>query len=241
MNLTIDIGNTSTKVVLFEQDEPVFRKLFLSLKAKDLLPLLKRFPVEHSILSSVIHTPPGIPALLRKNSAFLLLDHRTALPVRNKYRTPETLGKDRIAGVIGAAALFPGRNCLVIDAGTCIKLDIINDRNEYLGGSISPGLSMRFKALHAFTGKLPEIRPAAGNRITGRSTKESILSGVQEGILFEMEGFIRRYKKEYSRLQLILTGGDAPRFARRLNLPIFAAPDLVNIGLNEILKFHVSN
>lgn len=240
MYLTIDMGNSATKLVLFEQDELVFARTYKAIGSTELKQLLDQFAPARSILASVVSTPLRITSLLKQQTRFISLNASTALPVINRYETPRTLGKDRLAGVIGAAALFPGKNILVIDAGTCVKYDFINSRKEYMGGSISPGLLMRYKSLHEFTGKLPLIKPGTPGSFIGKNTRDAILTGVEVGIENEISGFIKMYKKRYKSLKLVMTGGDAPRFVRKLNLPIFAAPDLVNIGLKEILKFHDS-
>jgi len=132
--------------------------------------------------------------------------------------------------------LFPRRPVLVIDAGTCIKYDFIDATGHYMGGSISPGLVMRFEALHHFTSALPRVQPHALKKLTGKNTKESILTGVEQGIRFEMDGFIAAYKKQYKNLKIVITGGDAPRLAKPLKSGIFAAPHLIHLGLYEILK-----
>ena len=137
------------------------------------------------------------------------------------------------------AKLFPGSNVLVIDAGTCVKYDFVSSKKEYLGGSISPGLRMRFEALHNFTNRLPFIQPGKYTKLIGASTKDSILTGVQTGMVHEIDGFIEQYKNRYRTLQVVMSGGDAPLFAGRIKSSIFAAPNLIQIGLNEILKYNV--
>jgi type III pantothenate kinase len=143
-----------------------------------------------------------------------------------------------VANVVGAASLFPKQNCLITDAGTCIKFDFINAKKQYLGGAISPGISMRFKALHHYTDKLPLIKPQKKVMLIGNSTKNSIASGVQNGALAEIENIILRYKKKFGGIKVILTGGDMEPFARNIKSDIFAAPHLTLIGLNEILNFN---
>ena len=240
MYLTIDIGNSATKLVLFEQDEIVFHKTVKTLNLTEIKRLVKEYSPEKSILSSVARSSPAIISFLKMNSGFVKLDARSKIPIRNRYQTPKTLGNDRLASVIGAASIFSGKNALVIDAGTCIKYDFISASRQYFGGSISPGLHMRYLALNTFTGKLPLVEPAQVRSLIGRNTRESILTGVELGIENEKKGFIKSYQQKFHGLKMIMTGGDAARFAKRLKLPIFAAPHLVNIGLKEILKFHDS-
>ncbi len=238
MYLTIDMGNTATKLVLFEQDELVYSKIVKALSVPETRRIVKRLEPKAIILSTVIKTPEPLLKVLKMQKRFIQLSANTRLPIKNRYETPKTLGKDRLAGIIGAAALFPGRNVLVIDAGTCIKYDFINSKKEYFGGAISPGLNMRYQALHQFTDQLPLLVPEGKPQFVGRNTRDAIRSGVETGIANEIAGFIQLYRKQYKSLKLVITGGDASRFVRTLNLPIFAAPDLVNIGLKEILKFH---
>jgi type III pantothenate kinase len=238
MNLTIDSGNTSSKLVIFDQDK--IRQTFYLKKLilKDIKKIFSDFLIERSILSAVVKTDKNIPDFLRSNSFFISLNSSTRLPVKNRYKTPATLGSDRLASAIGANSLFPKTNVLVIDAGTCIKYDFINSKKEYLGGSISPGLNMRFLALHNFTDRLPLITPERTSKLTGATTKESILTGVETGIIHEMNGFIEAYRSRYKELNIVMSGGDAPLFVKRLKSSIFAAPNLIHVGLHEILKFN---
>jgi len=238
MNLTIDSGNTSAKLMIFNRDK-VKKSLFLKkLTLKDLKKIFSDFEIQSSILSAVVETEKSNLDFLRSNSSFIRLNSSTKLPIKNKYQTPATLGTARLASVIGASALFPGVNVLVIDVGTCIKYDFINSKKEYLGGSISPGLNMRFAALHNFTDRLPLIKSENTNKLTGATTKESILTGVQSGMIHEMNGFIKVYQERYRSLKVVMSGGDAPMFGKSLKSSIFAAPNLIHLGLHEILKFN---
>ncbi|MBP6335355.1 MAG: type III pantothenate kinase [Bacteroidia bacterium] len=241
IHLTIDNGNTSTKVVVFADDVIRFRKVYTSFTAKDLKSLYLRFKPDASIISSVTKLSSALLKFLRSREHFLDLSGKTPVPLKMSYKTPQTLGTDRLAGIVGVSKLFPKQNVLVIDLGTCIKYDFLSKKNKYIGGSISPGLNMRLKALHDYTGRLPLLKPSSVKGFEGSSTKESILSGVQVGIVAEMEGFISRYKKKYGLVKIVLTGGDAHCFAGQLKMSIFAAPDLVSIGLNEILIFNAES
>lgn len=162
-----------------------------------------------------------------------------SLPFKSEYATPETLGADRIAAVAGASKLFPGENVLAIDLGTCITYDFITMQNIYKGGAISPGINMRFKAMKHFTARLPKL-PVPDNLpdITGDSTRSCMESGVLNGVSFEIEGMVAAYKK-FGEIKIILTGGDAFIFEKKFKEYIFAAPDLVLIGLNVILQHNV--
>ncbi|MBL0104723.1 MAG: type III pantothenate kinase [Bacteroidetes bacterium] len=236
MNLTIDAGNTSIKVLVLRGDNPVYRHACKSLSTRYLQSLQRSFTIEEGMISSVIHLSPAVKKHL-KSMGVRELTERTKIPVKNLYKTPSTLGKDRLANVIAASFLFPGKNILVVDCGTCIKYDLLQNGKIYRGGSISPGLEMRFNALHRFTGKLPRVESRNPNKLIGNTTVTAIQTGVFNGIIGEINEVISRYRKQYPGLKVIITGGDAHRFVGQLNLSIFAASDLVNLGLNEIIKY----
>lgn len=240
MQLCIDIGNTRIKSAVFKDRESLHSAFF----EKDVLLHVKeiftQFPlISHSIISSVVPENNELEGFLRSRTKFIFFDHATYIPVKNNYQSPETLGKDRLAAAIGAWALFPNEDILVIDAGTALKVDLLTKQGVYEGGSISPGLQMRFKALNEFTGKLPFIKQDPNYKsLTGKNTPESILNGVQNGMLFELKGFIDAYKEQYPSIRVVITGGDAGFFELALKNHIFANPDLVSIGLNEIVLFN---
>jgi len=169
----------------------------------------------------------------------LELNNSTSLPINNLYKTIQTLGKDRIAAVTGGANLFPNNDLLIIDAGTCITFDFINANKDYLGGAISPGINLRFKALHNFTGNLPLIDPKADVNLIGDSTESSILSGVINGVREEVDGIIGRYKSSYPNMKVIFTGGDVKYFDKYVKNNIFAVENLVLKGLKAILNYNV--
>lgn len=241
MNLAIDIGNTRVKVAVFDDDKLVHTQAYEKFEEKDLKFLFKRFPITATVLSAVSNYEDGITAFLANSSKLLVLDTKTPLPVKNLYKTPLTLGKDRIAAVAGAVALFPNENALALDVGTAITHEFITAAGEYLGGGISPGVRLRLKALNAYTSHLPLIEPEPVDFLTGKSTKESILSGVMNGVRFELEGIIREYAEKYGTVRVLLTGGDAPAFETTLKSKIFAVPNLVLTGLNKILQHNVSS
>lgn len=170
----------------------------------------------------------------------LYVDSSVLLPFCVAYETPETLGSDRIAGVAGAYSLYPAQNCLVINAGTCLTTDFIGKNAVYEGGSISPGINMRFKALNTFTARLPLVEEKDPVTLTGKSTSEAIKSGVVNGMLAEIKGMIDFYRLVYPDCRIIITGGDSFFFDRNLKADIFAVPELVLIGLNFILEYNVS-
>lgn len=240
MNLILDFGNTNRKLALFDQS----RLVDLEQHPEITLSLIRRFIVKHPdiqrcILSTVIDYPTPIKRFLSSRLIFLELDEKTPLPLKNRYRSPSTLGKDRLAAAVGGAALFPGEPVLVINVGTCITYDLVSPRNEYLGGAITPGLQMRLQALHTFTGKLPLISLRNSEILTGRTTEESILSGVLAGTAAEMEGMVDRFSAQNAELKTILSGGDQNYFNKRLKISIFARPNIVLSGLQQILQFNV--
>ena len=193
--------------------------------------------LDQAILSSVKPVDEELIRFLSQNfQLFIELDHHTPLPIENLYETPETLGKDRIAAAVGANELFPGQNILIIDAGTAITYDVVSEKNEFLGGNISPGLQMRFKALNQFTGKLPLINYSDEFQLIGRNTEEAIRAGVQNGILYEIERTIETFNRNYENLQIVMTGGDSIFFDKKLNYSIFVHFNLTLIGLNRILE-----
>jgi type III pantothenate kinase len=170
-----------------------------------------------------------------KASKKILLNHLLPLPIQINYKTPETLGVDRIAAVCGAIDIFPNRSSLVIDAGTAITYDFIDGHGNYEGGAISPGIEMRFEALHTFTERLPLVTKNGDLTLIGNSTETCIRSGVLNGVVAEMEGIINNYKQLYPDLGVVLCGGNSFFFENRLKPTIFATPDLVLSGLNRIL------
>jgi type III pantothenate kinase len=240
MNLVIDIGNTNRKAALFSKSiEPlqVHRSEILFLNE------LKEWFVNHKISHCLISVSGEEDTLLedfiQEKCKLIKLNAETKLPIKNLYKTPETLGDDRISNVCGAAALYPESDVLVIDIGTCITYDFLDHKKRYHGGSISPGMQMRFRALHEFTARLPLVKPTEEIQLTGSTTAESILSGTVNGIAEECNGIISQYTDKHPSLKTIITGGDAPYFEKRIKMPIFAAPMLSFIGMNEILKHNV--
>lgn len=240
-NLVIDIGNSGLKLAIFHQRKLVHKILLQQIDPTQVRQLVKEYEVENSLLSSVGQDAEAIANLLKTITVYQRFSSNTALPLINEYKSPETLGSDRLAGLMGARFIYPDQPVLVIDAGTCITYDLIDDKSRYEGGSISPGIQMRLKALNHFTGKLPlvDFDPDFEGLI-GRDTLESILSGVINGVVAEVEGFIQKYSQRHDYLRVILCGGDARFFDTRLKNSIFAnhlscEPDLVLIGLNEVI------
>ncbi|HAF28382.1 MAG TPA: pantothenate kinase [Bacteroidales bacterium] len=238
MNLTIDIGNTRNKLAVFYKNELVDSTSIDELSVPTLQNFLnKHSNIENGILSSVKVIDPSILAFLKSSlSYFIELDETTNIPIENQYKTKSTLGKDRLAAVIGAYNIFPDMNVLVIDMGTAITFDFINEQKQYLGGTISPGLTMRYKALNHFTNKLPLLEKNEDFSLIADNTANAIISGVQNGIIFEVDGYINTLKSEYDDLKIILTGGDAIFFDKKLKNTIFVNLNLNYIGLNRIIE-----
>ncbi|WP_339662714.1 type III pantothenate kinase [uncultured Polaribacter sp.] len=239
MNLIIDAGNTRVKVAVFELDtlvDVVFfdQNIFLS----EIKKLLKKHKIEQGILASVSFLSEKKIEKLKSIVNLIILSAETKVPFINLYETPTTLGVDRIALVCGAVKKFPEKNILVIDAGTCITYDFVNDKSEYFGGAISPGIEMRYKALNTFTSKLPFLEKNYPEDFIGKNTRESMNSGVVNGVLQEIEGVINQYKNKFIHLTVVLTGGDTNFLSKQLKSSIFAHQNFLLEGLNEILIFN---
>jgi type III pantothenate kinase len=234
MNLVVDFGNSSAKAGLFDGD--TFTGLYTDLTLEVVSKLIKKEHPNNILVSSVSISNEEIQKAL--DGKVMFLSHSTPLPFKNLYSTPETLGLDRIAAIAGAQELFPKSNCLVIDMGTCVTYDILTDKDEYQGGGISPGVSLRFRAIHEFTARLPRVEFKSGPDLIGKTTVTSIQSGVINGMIAELEGIIRRYQEKYEDLLVIMCGGDMKNFENTLKQPIFAAPELVLRGLNRILRYN---
>ncbi|MBL0309507.1 MAG: type III pantothenate kinase [Bacteroidetes bacterium] len=237
MNLTIDIGNTSIKLGVFDGTEPTE----VLIGAASLEPLLSKYSIAHAIISRTGAENEIEKRLGEKKIPFIVLSSQLKLPIEILYQSPETLGSDRIAGSVAATYLFPEYPILKIDFGTCITYDFVNEQRQYIGGAISPGMMMRFKALNQFTAKLPLVPLEKTSEIDliGTDTSASIRSGVVHGIRQEVEGIIREYQERYKKLKVVSTGGDAPWFDALLKSEIFARPHLVLEGLNRILNYHL--
>jgi type III pantothenate kinase len=238
MNLIIDIGNTSVKLAQFQDKEVLQHWRWPNLDEVKLLGLIKRKKIKQVALSSTRGIDEAVLESIKSEVPVLVLDATTPLPIVNKYKTPKTLGKDRLAAVVAAHDLYPGKNCLVIDAGTCITYDLITKNGEYLGGGISPGLDMRFKAMHTFTAKLPLVKRKKEVSLIGNTTESSLQSGGALGAAIEVAGFIAAYRKKHSQLNVILTGGDANFLANSLKTKIFVHQHLVLRGLNKIVIYN---
>lgn len=238
MNLVIDIGNTRTKTALFSGGKLNDPQVHGGYDRKIIIQRLTNHPVQKVIFSVTGSLAAKDRNWLCSEIKAIELTERTPLPLTVHYRTPETLGKDRIAAVVGAWSFYPDHPLLVVDAGTCITYDYLVPAGHYLGGNIAPGLRMRLRAMHTFTARLPEVEPAPLGSPIGRSTETALRNGALWGALQEFEGYIRYGRKEFGSLKIVLTGGDADFFANHLKRRIFVRPELVLIGLNKILEFN---
>ncbi len=238
MNLIIDVGNTLVKLAVYQAGMLQFKKIFRNDDFVDVLLLVsnKFLNIDNAIISSVSHITKGQLAALEDLYPLLVLDYKIKLPFANLYETPSTLGVDRIALVSAAAFQYPDKNVLIIDAGSCITYDFMNKENQYLGGAISPGLEMRYRALHEFTANLPFLEIKNPKSPIGSSTNMAMHAGVVSGTLLEIEGFISSYKLQYDDLTIILTGGDAHFLRDSLKSDIFANSNFMMEGLNFILE-----
>jgi type III pantothenate kinase len=240
MNLIIDVGNSFVKLAVFQDSELVVKKTIkpdVIIKHIDIL-RKEHKTIEKAIISSVGKLKEKDVRYIKKYVHLVELNSKTALPFKNCYETPNTLGVDRMALVSASVQQFPNNNVLVIDAGTCITYDFVTNKNEYLGGAISPGIDMRYKSLNNLTANLPLLEKEMPHNIVGASTNSSIHSGVVNGVLKEMDGIIETYQQEYSDLTVILTGGDCNFLSKQLKSSIFANSNFLLEGLNYILQFN---
>ncbi|MBN8694977.1 MAG: type III pantothenate kinase [Bacteroidetes bacterium] len=239
MQLVIDIGNTRLKAAVFEKKELIKHFVFDSTEDLFKSNLFKTYSPQKTIVCSVVNDIEPFLTQLKDKAEVILFTSQTPVPLKNNYQSANTLGSDRMAAAVGGNSLMPDNDILVIDAGTCIKYNFVNSKNEYLGGGISPGLKMRFEALHTFTARLPLLEPDMDySALVGRNTQESILSGAELGALAEVEGFIGQYLLKYPNLKVFITGGDMNFFEKRLKNTIFADQHLILKGLNAILNYN---
>jgi type III pantothenate kinase len=234
MNIAVDYGNTIAKVGFFEGSQ-LFNKHFFTDRSS-LQSFLASSSGENIIVSSVSFPSDEVLSWPRVMGKKISLSPDVSLPLHISYETPQTLGVDRIAAVCGALDLYPDQNCLVIDAGTCITYEFLDAQRNYHGGAISPGVTMRYEAMHDFTAKLPLAKFVNEAPLIGNSTEACLQSGVVNGTKAEITGIIQRYQELYPEIRIILCGGDARIFEAMLGNRITAAPDLVLAGLNKILR-----
>ncbi|MHC5200653.1 type III pantothenate kinase [Myroides sp. LJL119] len=243
MILVVDIGNTTTKLAQFENNSIVtIHRVATEKFQENFLHFFPDIPPQTPVvLASVADNHNQIYHWLKQRVHVFKIDHQTPMPFTNLYATPKTLGIDRMVLAAGAAIFYKNQNCLIIDAGTCVTYEFLDSNNNYLGGAISPGLQMRYKALNHYTAKLPELEPQQIDYLIGKTTNESIHSGVIHGICNEIDAMIEQYKKSSPDLTIILTGGDTLFLAKRLKNVIFANSNFLLESLNALYQYTIEN
>jgi type III pantothenate kinase len=244
MNGIIDIGNTRTKIALFQKNKLIEKAIWEHLTLDELSAWLQTHTVSNVILTASGSITEGVVDYLKNKFFYIQLDHTTPIPIVNNYGTPQTLGKDRLAAAVASNFLYPRKDCLIIDSGTCITYNFLDKNGAFQGGNIAPGLNMRLKAMHHFTAKLPLIvkntEGVSISTLVGNSTEHAMLNGAHIGLIAEVEGFIQRFKKEYGSIKVILTGGDGAFLHQYITPRHVYEPNLVLIGLNCILNFNIT-
>ena len=239
MNLIVEKGNTMTKIALFDGDCIKAISSKGTNESSCIREIIKQYQPDRGIMSSVTDKNKKMIHSLKTNlSYFLWFDETVSVPLRIEYETINTLGRDRIAAVVGANYLQPGQHVLVIDAGTAITYELLEASGAYKGGNISPGLTTRFRSLHRFTRQLPLVEEKDDVPFIGKNTEAAIRAGVVNGIIYEMDGYIDALMSIYGDIFVYLTGGNAFYFEKRLKNHTFVAPNLVLIGLNRILEYN---
>jgi type III pantothenate kinase len=240
MLLAVDVGNTLIKTAVFEQN--TILEVFVFHKEnflKELKFILKNFPkIDKIVVASVGDVEKSDFSAVENLAKITFITKESTFPFLNLYETPNTLGTDRMVLAAGAVLKFPNQCRLVIDAGTCITYDYIDENDNYLGGAISPGIRLRYESLHQFTAKLPLLSKSYPENVIGNSTNESIHSGVINGLVNEIDGFIDYYRTLNANFIIILTGGDADFLAIRLKNTIFANPNFLLEGLNQTFQYN---
>ena len=239
MILTIDIGNSRIKGAVFESNNLVEYFVFSNDELeKTVSSILEKFKfISDLVISSVGNVENNIFLKFENNIKIHFIDQKTNFPFKNSYSTPQTLGIDRMVLAAGAVIQFPNKNRLVIDAGTCITYDFIDKFDNYLGGAISPGIKLRYKSLNDYTEKLPLLSLENPQSFIGNHTNSAIHSGIVNGLVHEIDGFIEDYKAKYSNFIIILTGGDTEFLAKRLKNTIFANSNFLLESLNNIFQY----
>jgi type III pantothenate kinase len=239
VKLIIDIGNTVAKLVAFEGENPIEQIKTNNDTLADLPAFASKYNFECGIVGSVIGIPEGVEDMLTSMPfPILRFTPDTPIPICNKYKTPQTLGSDRLAAAVGASILKPGKDILIIDAGTCITYDVIDANKNYWGGNIAPGMQMRLHALHEYTVRLPLVQAEGEVPGLGYNTETAIRSGVLRGMKYEIEGYIKSMRAKYPDLLVFLTGGDKINFDTNIKNSIFADKFMVPRGLNKILDYN---
>ena len=239
VKLIIDIGNTVAKLVAFEGEEPIEEVKTSNETLAGLPAFASKYHFYCGIVGSVIGIPEGVEDMLTSMPfPILRFTPDTPIPICNKYKSPYTLGSDRLAAAVGASILKPDKDILIIDAGTCITYDVIDAKKNYWGGNIAPGMQMRLHALHEYTVRLPLVQAEGEVPGLGYNTETAIRSGVLRGMKYEIEGYIKSMRSKYPHLLVFLTGGDKINFDSNIKNSIFADKFIVSRGLNKILDYN---
>jgi type III pantothenate kinase len=238
--LCLDFGNTRLKWAIFTAGEIRTRGHFGENFVEELRICIETHKPDRSILSSVINHPDVVELMLKSETQFHKLDHHSRIPITTPVGKPETIGADRMALVVAASHYFQERNNLVIGLGSAITYNYINRFHQFIGGSISPGMEMRFKSLQVFTAKLPLVLPHWNFPLAGYDTRTNIQSGVIFGMAKEIDGVIEAYEERYENLHVLMTGGDAQYFRPFLKKKITEDPDLIFKGLYVISEYNLS-
>ncbi len=237
MNLVIDFGNTNIKCGVFDADRLVKQLAFSTLDEARAF-ITKDIYYQIGLCSVNQHKEDILKAIPELRNA-LFLSKETPIPLKINYDTPETLGMDRLAAAIGASAIFPGVSLMVIDIGTCITYDFVSNEGEYEGGLISPGVELRYKSMNDYTSNLPLLNQRDSKHFIGKSTEQSMVSGVINGIAGEMQSHISQFMLKKADLKVIMTGGGAKIFESKIKSDIFVALEIVLVGLNRVLEYNV--
>lgn len=238
-NLTVDIGNSRIKLGLFEGNVLSHSASFLYDQEDVLMKWISDRAVDASVLSSVQREDHPLVQRLMKALRPFRFDGRSPLPVVLHYQTPETLGQDRIAALCGARSIYPGRDLLIVNAGSCITYDLLTGQGIFEGGNIAPGMKMRWRAMHEFTGRLQMVDSSGidFSQLLGRNTEEALALGVIQGIAAEIETYFSHLQLKYPELSLVMSGGDAVYLSSLAGRELILEPNLVLYGLNEILQY----
>jgi type III pantothenate kinase len=235
--LVLDVGNTRIKLGLFRKGRLTDQWSIAQDDLTALTPLLDGDPPDRIAFGSVGSPGPELMTRLEAAAPVIPITGASPSPVRTCYADPGSLGVDRLANVVGAATLFPRRAVLAVDLGTCVTYDLVDELAVHRGGAISPGMHMRARAMHAYSARLPEVDPPEDGTFPGTDTAGSLAAGIQHGLLMELRGFIAEFRQQHPGLAVVLTGGDALRFARVMKSGIFAHPSLTLLGLHALLHY----
>jgi len=235
-NLIIDIGNTRIKAALFQGAELLWESAFQDLE--EAKANVENLDFKYCLISSVRWSHDELIEAFPFD--FLYLTHELKLPIQNLYASPNTLGLDRIAAAVGAWSKSENTPVLAIDLGSCITYELVSEKGEYLGGAISPGISMRAKAMNQFTARLPlVVLDKVPTELFGNTTVQCMQIGLWSGVSHEIVGQINAFRQKFSQLKVFVCGGDAQSFDSLVKDHIFVVPHLVLFGLNAILKHNV--